>query len=421
MRVAGTIVLLFLMYLSLRIARVEYLAETGRPGDLEKAISLDPDNTRYRLALASRDLFSDTVPRSRVEEDLRQILAQSPRNGDALMNLGILMEVKGDIAKAERYLNEAAVNDHTYKPSWTLANFYVRTNQYDKMWPHIRRVIEVTTKQDALRFFNLLAVYDLCWRTEADPAFLLSLIPERENTLIPYFQYIEHHRHTDAAIAAFPRAIRFANADVPAHRGIFSEYVDLLFREDRAKELVETWNQLVAKHIIISTEVHPDRAAIITDPSFEMPLAPSAFGWRSPIDDQVHITYTPHTILFDISGKQPDTVVLLEKNFAILPGKDYFLTWKANGSELLKPSDLKESGIGLRLSRAKTDIPIECSTFFAPETERGCHFHMPAQLNGDPVLLTLRVAAERVAGSVRLRGSFKVSGFELRFSSRGNT
>ena len=418
MQVAGIILLVFLMYFSLRTALVDYLAESGRPGNLEKAISMDPENTRYRLAVVTRDLSSNSVSRSRVVEELRQLLIQSPRNSDALMNLGLLEEAMGNIAEAERYLKEAAANDHTYKPSWTIANFYFRTNAFDKMWPYIRRAIDVTTRQDKLHVFDLIPLYDLCWRTGTDPHFLLTLVPERENTLITYFQYLAHHGHIEVAIAAFPRAIQFATAAIPEHRAIFVEYIDLLFREGRAKELVETWNQLVAKKIILSTEVHPERAAAVTNPEFEFPLETSAFGWRGPaINDQVQLSYTPHSIVFNISGKQPDAVILFEKNIAILPGKDYFLTWTADGSEILKPADLKESGIAVKLSNSKMNLPMRCSLFFAEETKRGCHFQLPAGPNGEPVLLTLRLVAERVTGSVRLRGAVRVTGFRLTFAN----
>ncbi len=87
----------------------------------------------------------------------------SPLDSGVLMALGLREEFRGNPAKAEAYLVRAAEIDHQFKPAWTLANYYNRTNQPDKGWPMIERILNL----DPLGF-DLAPVFELCWRQASD-------------------------------------------------------------------------------------------------------------------------------------------------------------------------------------------------------------------------------------------------------------
>ena len=412
-RIAGTILLSVLLYQSWQKARADFLADSGRPGDLDRAIAMDPDRTSYRLKKASTDLYSNNTPADRVKTQLLEVLKRSPHNAEALMDLGLLHEAHGVAGEAERNLLEAAAWDHTYKPLWTLANFYFRTNQPMKMWPAVRNALTLTTKPQ-LDFFDPTPLYELSWQAGGDPKQILALIPDSATALSGYFVYLVRQRHIDAAAEVYPRAIGFADFKDPLHREMFAGYCNLLFLAGRTSEAVDVWNQLVMKHLVESTVLRPERGESMANSSFALPVEPSPFGWFKTSNDNVESTFAPGLLLLNFNGKQAETVLIVEKNLPVLPGRDYLLTWDADGNGIVRPTDLKESGLSIRFYDSGSQIPAACSAFLSPEQGRECRVHVPGQIaSGKTRIIHMTFLCQRQAGSVRLNGAVRLTGFHL--------
>ena len=154
----------FAAWRSIRIAVADWIASAGTSEALERALHFAPDrgDLLARVALYRNDSGDPSAllgdPQT-VDEDLQRAARLNPLNSSLLMTLGLLEEFRGNSAKAESYLVHAAEIDHQFKPAWTLANYYFRTNQPDKGWPMIQRVLDL----DPLDF-NPTPVFDLCWQ-----------------------------------------------------------------------------------------------------------------------------------------------------------------------------------------------------------------------------------------------------------------
>ena len=360
--------------------------------------------------------MEDASVAERAQRELRDVLRIDPRDAEAMMKLGLLMESQGARVGAEELLKRAASVDRTFKPAWTLANFYFRNNQENEMWPEIRKVLEITTKPNLL-FFDVAVVYDLCWKTGVDAKRILALVPERPAAMLSYFYYLVSQRHLDAAMEAYPKALPYADPSVQLNRDTFVSYCIQLAQGNRPKEAVEVWNQSVAKQLVKSMPIDPGKADSIANPSFSLPFEPAPFGWAGKTTDNVALTYTPGSVLLEFSGRQAEILQILEKTFPVLAEQSYVLTWDAEANGVMKPSDLRESGLKLRLYADTQQIPIVCDPFLSADKGRACRFYVSAGKQEPLRLLRMTLSCERPAGSVRLRGALRISRFHLAFAS----
>src|SRR5207248_4436953 len=125
-------------------------------------------------------------------------------------------EIAGDMAGAERALTRAAAVDHTFKPAWTLANFYFRINKPEKFWPMIERCLSLVEKRTAdLWSFDPGPVFDLAWNEATDEKKLRQMVPRRDATLVPYVAWLYRRKLTDAALEVWPEALSLADASNP--------------------------------------------------------------------------------------------------------------------------------------------------------------------------------------------------------------
>ncbi|HVV47571.1 MAG TPA: hypothetical protein VHC72_20310, partial [Bryobacteraceae bacterium] len=132
----------FAIWWSVRTARADWLASAGTAGGLQKARLLAPDDP-VLTARAALDRSDSGDPSPAIDEELQRAARMNPFDSSLLMTLGLREEFRGNNAAAETDLVRAAAVDHQFKPAWTLANYYYRTNQPDKAWPMIERILRL--------------------------------------------------------------------------------------------------------------------------------------------------------------------------------------------------------------------------------------------------------------------------------------
>lgn len=387
---------------------------SGNPENLTRAVGLEPDNPKYRLLAARQKEL--TTGADAAERELRLALQFNPRSAQALMDLALDVETAGRKEEAERLLLQAVELDKTFKPAWTLANFYFRGNSMEKMWPFMGKAIDITTKP-GLEYFDLdlNPVFDLCWQAENAHRHILGILPARHVVHRLYFIYLVLHGHTAEAGEVFEAALQAADPKSDGDRGIFARYADLIFQSGKQGEAARIWNRLCEKGLLHSKPLHPERAEGIADPNFTVPFEPAPFGWWSPSREITGTTYAPGSVWFEFQGQQPEALDLLIKQLAVLPDKDYFLTWNA-APERMNIAPLS-AGLGLLFTINGKPLPVQCSPFLAPQQTRGCKFHVPGGVES----VQMHVVYQRQPGTVRLRGTLQVSGFALSFADRPKT
>jgi len=318
----------------------DWVASAGTSEALERALHFAPDrgDLLARVALY-RNNSGDSSPT--VDEDLQRAARLNPLNSSVLMTLGLREEFRGNSAKAESYLVHAAEIDHQFKPAWTLANYYFRTNQPDKGWPMIQRVLDL----DPLDF-NPTPVFDLCWQQAGDnqdaARQILGLIPKAGQRPVQYLQFLIGTHRVDAALDAFPKALAAADSAIPSDVGTLAGFVDYLAGADRMEEAVKVWNQLVDRGIIHSGRLDPAKGISIADPDFrfpELPNVPNTFGWHLAEIPGVFAGGFAGSLRLEINGDEPQSFEVLSTLAPVLSGARYRLRWKSDGSGLNAAQD----------------------------------------------------------------------------------
>ena len=133
------------------------------PEGVARALEILPDRASY-LLLRALQLDYDGVDSTALLERAARVnpLSSAPR-----IRLGLAAETRGDFAKAETWLLDAARVDRQFEPRWTLANFYFRRERWDEFWKWMRAALEMSYGDRRLAF-------DLCWRVTQDADEVLS-------------------------------------------------------------------------------------------------------------------------------------------------------------------------------------------------------------------------------------------------------
>jgi tetratricopeptide (TPR) repeat protein len=389
----------FLTVQTIRIARADWLAAHPPAGGISKALTVVPEDAALllRAALAHSDSGDMSTA---VDRQLLRAAAANPLNADIPMALGLREEFRGHIPEAERYLVRAAELDHTFKPAWTLVNFYARNGQPDKTWPLIARALAL----DPLAF-NPTPVFDLCWnqsRSEGRIAErkIAALLPQHGSVPVEYLLYLLTTRRMDSAIDFWPRALAAATGDVASPEAqALVQYPDFLIAANRLPEAVRGWNELVAKKIVASSRLDPSAGISVADPNFDFPLLNHSFGWRAGTERGLFVESNPSRLRFEFDGNEPESSsVLLTTLVPLLPGRAYRLVWKSDGSGLSAPRD---PGFVFRITQEPGQSATECPPLLVVGDDGACAF---STLPGTGYArLELRYA--RALGTTRIQGS----------------
>jgi tetratricopeptide (TPR) repeat protein len=395
----------FAAWHSIRVARVDWLANAGTLDKLEQAIRLEPDDP-VLLARAAVYRSDNEDPSPGVDEDLRRAARMNPFDSAVLMTLGLREEFRGNSAKAESFLVRAAEIDHQFKPAWTLANYYYRAGQPDKSWPMIRRILNL----DPLGF-DTAPVFELCWRQAAGNTVgfsrtILGLIPGSGNLPIQYLYFLIATHRTEAALDAWPEALAAADPADSSDTQTLIGFADFLAGGDRLSEAVTIWNQLVERGIIHSGRLDPVRGVSVADPDFRFTSLSKAFGWRVADVPGVFASGFSGSVRFEITGDEDQSVQLLSVFAPVLSAARYRLRWKSDGSSLTSPQDpgFKFLITQKQIGQAPGEVVTECPPLLSPDKRETCDFTSagtkPAQI--EQARIDLRYT--RAPGTTRVSG-----------------
>jgi tetratricopeptide (TPR) repeat protein len=427
LRVKGLSILLiavcgFAAWRSIRIAIADWVASAGTPDGLEHAIRLAPDRGELlaREAMYKNDNGDQS---SAVDEELQRAARLNPLDSSVLMTLGMREEFRGNSAAAEGYLVHAAEIDHQFKPAWTLANYYYRTDQPGKGWPMIERILSLEPLG-----FNPIPVFDLCWKQAGDNEYaarkILSLIPKAGQRPGQYLQFLIGTHRADAALDAWPTALAAADPASPSNVGVLTGFVDFLAGADRVREAVTVWNQLVDRGIIHCGRLDPAKGVSIADPdfrfpaSFNLPNMPNTFGWHVAEIPGVFASGFAGSLRLEINGDEPQSFQVLSTHAPVVSGAQYHLHWKSDGSALNSPQDpgfsfqiVKHEIVQGQVSQTSEAV-TQCPPLLSVENPV-CDFVAPADagLGLGKVRIDLRYT--RAQGTTRVSGVLQVFSVRL--------
>jgi tetratricopeptide (TPR) repeat protein len=367
-------------YYALRLAYAEYLFRRGQPDTLERAAHLIPSQANYQARLSR----------------LQRAVELNPYFAAAWMEIGAGAESQSDYSQAERALREAARVDRTFEPSWVLANFYFRRQNWDEFWKWIRAAADMS-------YGDRSALFRLCWQATGDPEIVLHrAIPSERVILGDYVYFLVN---SERFVAAQDAARKWLPVAAKADLFRLLLLCDILIeRVHTAPAALEIWNALIARGWLPYQRLDPEAGASLTNGAFRAPPADHGFDWRLlPRPGIRSVRTEPPGLLITFDGRESEQTEVLLQWIPTRPSSAYELSIHSQSRDVPAGSGLRwqvvNGASGVSLAESGSDLPLETLRFEAPPQ---CS------------LAKLVLGYRRAAGTTRIAGSLVLSSVTLR-------
>lgn len=373
----------------LRLAWADLQYRRGRPGSAERAAELAPGHAPYWMAR------SDWGSPER-QADLERAVRLNPYYSEAWIELGLWAEARGDLARAERCLEQAARVDKGFRPRWTLANYYFRRGHPEKFWEWARLSLLVAPG-------DATALYRLCWMFAPDEELILArAIPGEPDHLARYLLFLIEQRRLEAAVRVAHRLIEGGAA---THAGILVNLTEQLLRKGDAGRALAVWNAMCRRGVLPFEALDPQHGRLVTNPDFRAFPRGAGFDWRIVPVEGVLADLPPEGrgLRLRFSGRQPERCELLAQYMPTRPGACYMLRCRTAGL-------VGESGLRWVVSEVSSRRRIAARPVQGEAENEAAAAFCPAP-GEELVKLTLRY--DRPAGSTPLQGSVTLASVEV--------
>lgn len=400
--------------ISIRLSMADDLARRPDVNSVRRAVDLAPGSARYRLREAAL-LEREPSPGNdaAVGRLLEQALHAEPLLAEPWMQLGLFAEMHyhrvpeemhPPASEAAYLLGQATVFDHTFKPAWTVANFYARHGDYgpEGFWRYARRCLELTEPNA----YAPEPVFDLCWRVSDDPATILKrAVPQSPWVRARYVAYLTDLKLPGPAIEAW----RTLNASSKtAAEGPSLALCDLLIGQSDVNRAVEVWNGAHGR-TLLDPLLDPGQGRSLTDGNLEHEPTGRGFDWTLPRTSGINNRYfnDDREVRIELDGSQPENAELLTQKIPVEPGARYRLRFRYQTTDIAPGS-----GLAWVPMDAATNAPgtSTCGSLASAEPATGeCEFQAgPAQ-----PIVRLALHYGRALGTLRARGTLRISQVRL--------
>jgi tetratricopeptide (TPR) repeat protein len=375
----------------LRLAWADLEFRRGTPASVERAAALAPGYAPYWTAR------SDWGSPER-EADLERAVRLNPYYSEAWIELGLSAEARGDLARAERCLRQAAQVDKGFLPRWTLANYYFRHRQPEEFWKWARLSL-LAAPGDAT------ALYRLSWMFEPDEELILArAIPDEPDHLARYLLFLVTERRLEAAVKV---AHRLIERGAEPHVGLLVNLTEQLLMRGDSGRAVGLWNAACRRGLLPYEVLEPDGGRLVTNGDFRSPPRGAGFDWRIlPVEGVVaDVLPEGRGLRLRFSGRQPEHCELLAQYVPVRQGACYRLHSRSHTDDVSE-----ESGLRWVISEAGSRRRLAVGPLGADE-EHGAATAFCAAPGMELIKLTLRY--DRTAGSTPLQGSVTLTLVEM--------
>lgn len=362
---------------TLRLGYADWLARRETREGLEAAVRLAPAEAAYHFRLAA-------APGADRLAELHRTLERNPLHAAAWIELGLELEVRGELTRAEGCLLEAARIDRTYEPRWTLANFYFRRGNAERFWPWARAACEMAYNDPTVLF-------RLSWRLTGDAATILDkAMPDRPRLLARYLSFLLYEGRLEAAQAVAERLLPRAG---PQTAEVLLGACDRLLDAGRVEPARRIWNHLARARLIPADALEAGGGPVIANGDFRRPLLDLGFGWRLPRAPGLTVAFDAgeRALRLSLSGQQPEFSDLLVQTLPVTPGRRHRLEFEYRIEGAPAPT-----GIRWRVLEAAS-TPLESDQW----TSASFEFTPPEQAR----VVRLALACRREPASVRWHGA----------------
>lgn len=364
--------LLFAVYTSLRISYSDYLFRRNTLDSVERAVHLDPANSRYHAWLAVLLENNGQDPAHNLDTAIRL----NPLDSRLWIRRAINAETAGTTAEAEQFLLHAASIDRLMEPRWALMNFYFRTGDVNHFWPWAKQAF-------AISYGDRTPLFELCWKLSPDAASIVQVLPSSYPIQFQFLQFLLAKGSFVDAGGLAERILPMASAP---DAGTYALCTDRLLASGEAVRARRLWNQLCDRRLL------PFQAAgTLTNADFAHAPSGLGFDWRLAKMPGVTILRMPPLLRFTFNGQQPESGALLSQTLALDPARVYRLTFEYRTS-----GAGKGSGLALRVMDQTVDLAAD------NWTRQSLTFTATSQTGN------LAIDYTRTAGVSRLEGTLEI-------------
>jgi len=283
---------------AIRLAVADTISHEDTPEAIARAIRFEWPTPSAELELT----FAELDPGD-AHDALDRAAQANPRSSAVRIAFGLLEERSGHLSIAEQSLREAALMDREYLPAWTIANFYFRRANREQFWVWADRAT-------ALAHEDLRPLLRLADQFEPDPARMLAHFHDPQRLRLSYLDFLIGENRLDAA----QQVARGMSGD-RANDPYLIDLADRQLRAGNALPAIELWN--VASGF---PPIEPSVGRILTNGDLARAPLNLGFDWRVGQAEGITESWKPSELIFNFSGSQPESCVLLEQTIFLGPG-----------------------------------------------------------------------------------------------------
>lgn len=276
------LVLICLGTLSIYIARVVrvYLAQRSADSSqvegVERAIRLVPEDAEFPhllgLLLSASDQDDD-----RAIVNLRKAVSLNPNNGRYWLDLASLYQVTGNVEKQNEAV-QSALDAEPGNPEVAAeaAQYFLVAGDPGRALPLFRQALEQNPQAAT-------AILPLCWRETRDANLLLAtVIPAKPEIQLTFLRMLAEQKETTAAAQVWQHLVA-SHRPFPPRLSFF--YFDYLLKEHDVASFDRDWHELAA--LSPDLQAYLPNGNLVVNAGFEQPLLDAGFDWRYEPADHV--------------------------------------------------------------------------------------------------------------------------------------
>ncbi len=262
---------ILLTYFGVRNARAAHYQELDNRAGYERAVQLEPGDSRNWYLLGRSYLYDLEQPDTqRAIDSLRRAVALDPNSAEALVDLANAYDSEGDNKKAgETFLAAKRVYPLSADVCWSYGNFLLRQGQQAEAFREIHKAVELEPKRASEGF-------SVAMRVQPDANMLLDqAVPASAAVYLPILHSLSSEGNLDTARLVWNRLIAL-NQKVPL--GEMVPFLDELIHQRRVSEAEQLWPQAIS--IMRNPPPSDPEGSILWDGGFESGYAGGGFAWH---------------------------------------------------------------------------------------------------------------------------------------------
>ena len=281
--VFSCLVAVLLGYFGVRNAIATYYLNLDTRSGYERAVELEPDNTRNWFLLGRSYLYDFEMPNAALAvQFLRRAVALDPYSAEAWLDLAAAYDGQGESAEARQaFLAAQRVYPLSADVAWSYGNFLLRQGEQDAAFGEIHKAVELDPKRAAEAFSRVI-------RVQPDASVVLDkALPGTVTVYVSVLQLLCNLHDLNSAQLVWNRLLA-SHQKMPMSEMVF--FINELLRQERIADASRAWSEAVS--IMWDPPPADLPGSLLWDGGFESGYSGGGFSWHFvPTTSDVQISF----------------------------------------------------------------------------------------------------------------------------------